>query len=484
MKGVQSSRYSLLEKSGDFLVTDVEERKVCGGRMRAIYGFALAGFLCSAVHNMVYSIFSISMISIAEEYGFTWAQRGFILSAFSITYAIFQVPSGLFVSKYGPYIGPFIASFGSFLSLVLIPVLTQCFKDEEKEIVMYIFYCNMLFLGFLGAAFNSALHDIIAHKVDVSRRSFIHNLVYSGQKLGAVMSTLGVNISIDAFGWRVTYVIAGFFCGFVSLMWLFLVDRKMPNANVFVPSNENGHIDEEARQTVEAFTTHEKWWAVAKSPAFMVICLNHFGSVWLSRVVANWGPTFLHLHEGIAFEDLGYLAAIPALLGFFVVAGSGSLMHFLIHKRFWTVLRVRKFVQTIGLGVPALMLIWMNYESSKEIIISLLLLSIALTGLTFGGYHCNHIDIAPEPSMASLMYSVTNTIGQLPGVIEPLIDGFILGATGEPSKRIRNPSTAAWSTVWYIVSALCVLCILLWQKYCRAVPLLVQRTRETTKALD
>ena len=452
--------------------------KMCCRLLRPVYAFTLAGLLCSAVHMMVYSILSISLITVAQEFQLTWAQRGFILSAFSLTYSIFQIPGGFFVMKYGPYIGPMFASCGSCLALIVIPIAVHIFGAGDKGAIVAIFYCNMLFLGFLGAGYNPAFHDIIAHKVPISSRSFVHNLVYSGQQLGAVVATVGVAASIGAFGWRVTYVIAGSICFFVGITWRLLVNRQMPNVDNSGPHENQATEDGEPATVV--FTTYEKWRTVLTSPAFLVICLNHFGSVWISRVAMNWGPTFLHTREGIEFSDLGYLAALPRLLGFFVVSGSGSLTLYLIQARHWTVASVRKFMQAIGMGLPALLLIWMNYETSTFLVIALLLSSSALTGLTFGGYHCNHIDIAPDPNMASLMYSITNTIGQLPGVIEPLIDSSILEFHSklDPSTHTAaNPSQAAWSTIWFIIVAVSAFCIFFWLLFCRGVPIVLVKRR-------
>ena len=106
----------------------------------------------------------------------------------------------------------------------------------------------------------------------------------------------------------------------------------------------------------------------------------------------------------------------------------------------------------------------------------LLLLSNAIQGLAYGGYHCNHIDIAPDPKMASLMYSITNAIGQISGVVEPLIDGSILGLHNHSAtERDVIPGQAAWSTIWFLVTGISALCVVAWLAFARGVPLVVAR---------
>lgn len=450
--------------------------KTCGC-LTSVQAFAICGMLCSMVHAMTLSILSISIITIASEFSLSWQQRGFILSAFSLTYSIFQIPGGFFVMSYGPYVGPFVACLGGFLSFATLPLLVDALAKKsghDQNTIVYIFYVNMLFLGFLGAGFNPAFHALIAFKVKVQSRSFVHNTVYSGQQLGYILATVGVNISIDQLGWRKTFVIAGLISLLVGITWWQVLDRSMPNID-----NNRGDtsfiLQEDKRQNA---TQYKMWRKVLTNPAFHVICLNHFGSVWLSRVASNWGPTFLHQQEGIAFRDLGYFASIPKIFSFIVVSGSGALTWYLIQSRNWTVVGVRKLAQTAGLGIPALLLIWLNYETSNVAVIILLLLSIALQGLTFAGYHCNHIDIAPDPKMASLMYSITNTIGQISGVVEPLVDASILGInqtmTNSSHGHKQSHQSAAWSHVWFLVAAISSFCIFFWLLAARGVPLEVK----------
>ena len=278
-------------------VGDGEEGTSCRDLLTPVNIFALCGLMGSMVHALILSILSISMITISNEFKMTWSQRGFILSAFSLTYAIFQVPGGFFVMRCGPYVGPFVACVGGFISLSAIPLCVDASVSEQKgggddnSHVVAVFYGFMLVLGFLGVGFNPAFHDIIAHKVELQRRSFVHNTVYSGQQLGYVLATVGVNVSIDHFGWRITFFLAGGVCLCVGVIWRLFVDRNMPNVDTNAQDAGDALplsfvVDAQAILGSEP-SQYEKWRAVITSPAFMVICLNHFGAVWTSRAASN-----------------------------------------------------------------------------------------------------------------------------------------------------------------------------------------------------
>ena len=49
---------------------------------------------------------------------------------------------------------------------------------------------------------------------------------------------------------------------------------------------------------------------------------------------------------------------------------------------------------------------------------------VALGALSICGYGVNHLDIAPQ--YASILMGISNTIATIPGIISPLIAGFIV----------------------------------------------------------
>ena len=117
---------------GDAVFARDGTKSSCGGWLTPVHTFALCGLLGSMVHSLIVSINSIAMITIAKEFQLSYAQRGFILSAFSLTYAIFQIPGGIFVMRFGPYVGPFVACLGGCLSLAAIPLCVDAFHPTQN----------------------------------------------------------------------------------------------------------------------------------------------------------------------------------------------------------------------------------------------------------------------------------------------------------------------------------------------------------------
>ena len=51
-------------------------------------------------------------------------------------------------------------------------------------------------------------------------------------------------------------------------------------------------------------------------------------------------------------------------------------------------------------------------------------LSLGCGGFAWAGFSINHLDIAPQ--YAAILMGISNTIGTIPGIISPVITGFIV----------------------------------------------------------
>ncbi len=82
-----------------------DEGLLAGGRLRRRRSIALFMLVITGVINYVdRSTLSIAEQPIRQELGLTNTEMGFLLSAFSWSYAFAQLPTGAFVDKVGPRI--------------------------------------------------------------------------------------------------------------------------------------------------------------------------------------------------------------------------------------------------------------------------------------------------------------------------------------------------------------------------------------------
>ena len=56
--------------------------------------------------------------------------------------------------------------------------------------------------------------------------------------------------------------------------------------------------------------------------------------------------------------------------------------------------------------------------------VTFITIAVGLGGFAWSGFSVNHLDIAPQH--ASVMMGIGNTIATLPGIISPIITGYIV----------------------------------------------------------
>jgi len=59
-------------------------------------------FVLSIVNYLLRNNLSIALPSIRHEFGFTSTELGWILGSFNLSYALFQLPGGIYGDVYGP----------------------------------------------------------------------------------------------------------------------------------------------------------------------------------------------------------------------------------------------------------------------------------------------------------------------------------------------------------------------------------------------
>lgn len=64
------------------------------------------------------------------------------------------------------------------------------------------------------------------------------------------------------------------------------------------------------------------------------------------------------------------------------------------------------------------------YQQTRVLIIVFITLGASLGALSICGYGVNHLDLGPQ--YASVIMGLDNTIATIPGIISPLIAGFIV----------------------------------------------------------
>ena len=90
--------------------------------------------------------------------------------------------------------------------------------------------------------------------------------------------------------------------------------------------------------------------------------------------------------------------------------------------------RVRKGFQSLCFVGSAVCLVLLSATTSQWLALVYITLGLGFVATSAAGFLVNHLDIGPR--YAGILMGITNTVGTIPGILAPVITGFIIKFTG------------------------------------------------------
>ena len=122
------------------------------------------------------------------------------------------------------------------------------------------------------------------------------------------------------------------------------------------------------------------------------------------------------------------------------VARSAAIVH--LHTYFV----IDELLLTAAMVAQAAFTILAGHAPNMPLAEFCIIMAIGLGGIAWSGFSVNHLDIAPQ--YASLLMGLSNTFATLPGMISPLLVGWIVGNHGvcylSHFKCIAYPMQSPW----------------------------------------
>ena len=125
----------------------------------------------------------------------------------------------------------------------------------------------------------------------------------------------------------------------------------------------------------------------------------------------------------------------------FILCIAGYLADWSQTKGYLTTTQVRKYFNCGAFIAQMAFMMLAAYQRDRFLIILFLTLGVGLGGFSVCGYMVNHLDIAPQ--YASILMGISNTAGTIPGIISPLLTGYLV--TDE-----KNPNQ--WEVIFFIAA--------------------------------
>jgi ACS family hexuronate transporter-like MFS transporter len=265
--------------------------------------------LSSALNYLDRQIIAAVAPTLKIEFGLNNQDFGYMLSLFSVTYALSSPLMGLFLDRFGLRGGfPWavalwsLAGIGSGLASSFAGLLTA-----------------RAVLGVGEAAGIPSTGKVGQLYLEPKERAIGAALSQIGLSMGAIGAPWLVNLVTPHYGWRGAFVVAGLL-GFVWIpLWLLLEKR----ATKFPAASQGKATD------------------MLKDPQMIGFILANLCSMTVYTLWTNWTTVFLTTHYGLDQAAANKLAPWPHILGYFGGMTGGAISYRLI-GRGWKPLAARR----------------------------------------------------------------------------------------------------------------------------------------------
>jgi len=361
-------------------------------------------------------------ISVAREglhasFGVTDVAFGYLLGAYSWSYAALQLPSGELLDRFGVrrvgLISTFLWSVACFGSAIATGVVS--------------FFVARLLLGVGEAPTFPGNSKAIGYWFPARERSLATACFDAAAKLGPAIGVPFLGLLLLKFGWRWSFAATGF----ISLFYfaLFYWKYRNPSEDRLLTNEERQFIVRGGAQPERLGETQKaaSIWYLLRRRKVIGLVLGFAAYNYTFYLLLTWLPSYLLVAQHLNLQDSVLYTSVPWSIATLIDLLIGGWLVNTLIARGRNASRVRQIVlvagTSLGLGIlgaarahtPASALFW---------------ITVSIGGLSAAspvGWSIPSL-IAPQGSVGRLG-GILNFGNQLSAIIAPIVTGYVVTAT-------------------------------------------------------
>ncbi|MGD0189942.1 MAG: MFS transporter [Rhizomicrobium sp.] len=327
-------------------------------------------------------------------------QFGLLLSAFFWTYTPCQILAGWLAERINAY--RTLA-----LGLAIWSIATALTGLASGFVVLI---ALRLLLGLGESAAFPCSSKLLAQHLPLDKLGNANGMIAVGLALGPAFGTFVGGMLMARWGWRPVFLVFGLASLCWLLPWLWVTREASREADTIADTHAPSFLD--------IILCRDAWGA----------CLGHFASNYVFYFVISWLPLYL-------VKDRGFSEAQMAEIGgliYLVYAASASASGWAADR--WMAAgasanRVRKTAMCVSLGGVALAMLGCAFGGTTLAVVSLF-----AAGLFFGPGTATIYAVGQTlagPRAAGKWIGVQNCVGNIAGIVAPVITGQVIDRTGQ-----------------------------------------------------
>ncbi|HDR9879839.1 TPA: MFS transporter [Burkholderia cenocepacia] len=372
---------------------------------------------------------SVAGTDMGRELRITTIEIGYLFSAFSWAYVLFMIPSGWLADRIG-------SKKSMFWAVAIWSAFTVCMGLVEFVGVIFPLLLALRFLlGVAESPVGPASTRVIASWFPSSERGIAGAIFNSAQYFSLAVFTPFMGWVCYALGWQYVFIAMGCVGFVIAALWsryYFLpTDHpRLTETELSYIRDGGGLVDLRSRSRARTGEAQRSQIAeiglLFRSRMLLGMFLGQYCVSAITWFYVTWFPIYLVKQRGFDILQAGFVSSIPALCGLIGAIASGFASDALL-RRSGSLTVARKTPIVTGVLLSSSMILC-NYIDTPWIVVAVM--SLAFFGKGFGNLGFSVVaDTAPR-EMVGVTGAVFNALGNVAGIVTPVIIGYLLHASG------------------------------------------------------
>jgi ACS family D-galactonate transporter-like MFS transporter len=360
---------------------------------------------------------SVSQDALHNAFGVSTITFGYLLSAYSWTYALMQLPSGLLLDRFGvrrvSLIGTILWSIASFGAALASGIGA--------------FFAARLLLGIGEAPTFPANAKAVGYWFPQSERSLATAIFDSAAKFSSAIGVPIIGLLLLHFGWRWSFAATGLASlAYFALFWAFYnnpsADRSLSAAEREFLVRGGAQPEDQVSAAKGALLGY-----LLRRRKVYGLSLGFAAYNYSFYLLLTWLPSYLATAHHLDLLHSALYTSVPWLFATVTDLAVGGWLVDAMVQRGWNSVRVRQAVLIVGtsfgLGI-------LGAAHAQSTFAALFWISVALGGLSAASPVAWSIPslIAPRESVGTLG-GILNFSSQLSAIAAPIFTGYIVAVT-------------------------------------------------------
>ncbi|HEU5165594.1 MAG TPA: MFS transporter [Chitinophagaceae bacterium] len=349
---------------------------------------------------------------IKNEFHLNNEQFGWVMAAFALAYAVFEIPSGILSDRIGQR-----AVFIRIVSWWSVFTVLTGFTTGFTSLIIVRFLFGMGEAGVFPTCSGT-----FSRWFPVSETARSINITTFAQSVSLAIAPLIIIPLAAHYGWRTTFYINGLI-GFVWVAVCYAWFKNQPSEMKGMSKKERTYIEENRR--FKTGNHHISLKSLLKSRSLIAISAIHFCASWGFYFFIGWLPTYLTEGRNFLEQDSKMLIALMFGTGILIVPLGGIFSDWLTRKK--GLLFSRRSLGMTILGGTAVALLVVGLTSSNIVVAISLVIAYIFFPLNNTNNYSVCIDLGGNN--AGAVAGVMNFTAQMGAFIMLILFGKLVNLT-------------------------------------------------------